>query len=58
MKNKTSPLEIRIHGVGGTVVTFIQPDAALADRIFKGVRPARLFAADKVVIAGDRKSVV
>ncbi len=52
MKNKTSPLEIRIHGVGGTVETFIQPDAALADRIFKSVKPARLFTAHKVVIAG------
>ena len=52
MKIKTSPLEIRIHGVRGTVETFIQPDAALADRIFKSVKPARLFAANKVVIAG------
>jgi hypothetical protein len=53
MQNTTSALEIRIHGSDGSVQTFVQEDAALADSIMNEVQPGRLFATSKVVIAGN-----
>jgi hypothetical protein len=46
-------MEIRVHTQGGSVETFIQDDPVLADRILKDIRPATLFAADVITIAGD-----
>jgi hypothetical protein len=46
-------MEIRIHTQEGSVETFIQDDPALADRILKEIRPATVFAADVITIAGD-----
>jgi len=46
-------MEIRVHTQGGSVETFFQDDPVLADRILKEIRPATLFAADVITIAGD-----
>ena len=46
-------MEIRIHTCGGSVETFCQDDPVLADRILKEIRPATVFAADVITIAGD-----
>ena len=46
-------LEIRIHTRGGSLETFVQDDPALADRMLKEIRPATMFAADVITIAGD-----
>jgi len=53
MHNTKSALEIRIHGLDGTVESFVQLEPTLADHIMDGVQPGRLFCLDKVVIAGD-----
>ena len=53
MQNTNSALEIRVHGLDGTVESFVQVEPALADSIMEDVQPGRLFALDKIVIAGD-----
>jgi hypothetical protein len=52
MQNAESVLEIRIHGVDGTLETFTQEGASIADAILKDVKPGRLFGLEKIVIAG------
>src|SRR5271165_1327217 len=46
-------MEIRIQTCGGSVETFVQDDQDLADRISKEIRPATVFAAEVITIAGD-----
>ena len=41
-----------MHGLDGSVETFMQDDASLADSIMKDIQPARLFTSGRVVIAG------
>src|SRR4051812_43984258 len=53
MQKTNSALEIRVHGLDGTVESFVQPEPALADGIMHDVQPGRLFGLDKIVIAGD-----
>ena len=46
-------MEIRIHTKAGSVESFFQRDPALAAQILHGTRPANIFAADHITIAGD-----
>ena len=47
----TPGLLVRVHLTDGSVVSFVQPDAVKAQKIWQSVDPARLFAPPRLVIA-------
>ena len=55
---KSSGLRLRVHLSDGSVESFFQADKAKAEQIWQSVEPERLFARQRLVIAGMRfKSV-
>ena len=53
LSNATSPaMLVRVHLAGGSVESFIQEDEATARVIWEGIDPVRLFAQQRLVIAG------
>ena len=55
---KTTGLLLRIHLSDGSAQSFVQADKAKADLIWKCTDPTRLFAGQRLVIAGKHfKSV-
>lgn len=54
MKLAANPmLEIRIHGVDGSVETFSVDEPALVDRMLRAIGPARIFTEESITIAGE-----
>ena len=51
-------LVIRVHLTDGSVESFIQTDDAKARKIWHAIDPARLFAPERIVIAGDHSKSV
>jgi len=49
---------IRVHLTDGSTESFIEPDAAKAQKIWQAVDPARLFAQQRIVIAGAHSKSV
>jgi hypothetical protein len=52
MKNSNPSVRIRFHGVDGSVETFVQHEASLVKHILNGFQPARIFAQERITIAG------
>ena len=52
MNHSTQDLEIHIHTVDGSIERFIQSEASLVKRILNEFQPARIFAREKIIIAG------
>ena len=51
--NATSPaMLVRVYLAGGSVECFVQDDEATARKIWEGIDPVRLFAQQRLVIAG------
>src|SRR6059036_207769 len=51
-------LTIRFHLTDGSVHSFVQNDAAAAQKLWEGVDPARLFARPRIVIGSDHSKAV
>ena len=56
-KTETTML-VRVHLMGGAVESFFQNDAAAIKTIWQSVDPARLFAQQRLVIAGKHSKSV
>ncbi len=52
MNHSAQDLEIHIHKVDGSIERFIQSEAGLVKRILNEFQPDRIFARDKITIAG------
>jgi hypothetical protein len=57
-KASSSALTIRFHLTDGSVQSFVQPDEAVAKKIWRGVDPAKLFARRRLVIGSDHSKAV
>ena len=53
MNNTTQSLQINIHKVDGSVATFTQSEADLANRILNELQPGRIFNQEKITVAGN-----
>jgi hypothetical protein len=51
-------LQIRVHLTDGSTHSFVQADEASARKIWHGVEPSRLFAPQRIVIAGTHSKSV
>jgi hypothetical protein len=56
MKDTSPNLQIRIHGIDGSIQTFFQIDPDLVNRTLNELNPARIFTEDRIVIT-DKHSV-
>ncbi len=53
MTHATQSPQIQIHQVDGSVTTFTQSEAGLADLVMNDLQPARIFHQEKLTIAGS-----
>jgi len=53
MNHQTESLQIHIHKVDGSVLTFTQSEASQVNRVLKELHPARIFNQEKITIAGN-----
>jgi len=51
-------LTIRFHLTDGSIHSFVQPDGAMARKIWESVDPARLFAHARIVIGSEHSKAV
>jgi len=59
LSNATSPaMRVCVHLAGGTAESFIQQDEATARAIWESIDPVRLFAQQRLVIAGTHSKSV
>jgi hypothetical protein len=59
LSNTPSPaMLVRVHLAGGSVESFIQEDETTARSIWEGIDPVRLFAQQRLVIAGTHSKSV
>jgi hypothetical protein len=52
------PLTIRLHLTDGSVHSFTQADAAINEKLWDAIHPSRLFAHQRIVIAGEHSKSV
>lgn len=53
MNQPTQSLQIRVHGIDGSLATFAQNDPDLVNRTLGEFNPARIFTQTKISIAGN-----
>jgi hypothetical protein len=53
MNHPTQSLQIRIHGIDGTVATFTQTDPDVVNRTLGELNPAQILTQTKITIAGN-----
>ena len=53
-----SILTIRFHLTDGSVHSFVQPDAATAQKLWEGIDPAKLFARPRIIIGSEHSKAV
>src|SRR5690242_8482325 len=58
MKPSSSSMLIRVHLAGGAIESFTQNDPAKIRSMWQSVDPVRLFAQQRLVIAGDYSKAV
>src|SRR5881296_3572877 len=51
-------LTIRFHLTDGSVHSFVQTDAAAAQKLWEGIDPARLFARPRIVVGSEHSKAV
>ena len=58
MKAKSKPMLIRVHLAGGAIESFLQNDPDKTRALWQSVDPVRLFAQQRLVIAGEYSKAV
>ena len=59
LENTSKPvLTIRFHLTDGSTESFVQPDETIAQKIWQDIDPIRLFAQQRIVIAGKHSKSV
>lgn len=57
-KSSNPVLTIRFHLTDGSVQSFVQPDRAVAEKIWESVDPKRLFAHPRIIVGSEHSKAV